>query len=310
MAVGSAVIGGALALGGSLLSSSSQKSAANTAADTSLAVAQENNDLAREIYGENKATLSPYVERGNTAGSTMNALLGLGGTTQTTQAQPNALSQINPQALYNGGYGTASQYYGAQNGGTSSTTNALAGGWDGTGQPTMNQVRAMVLSGQGFPQVANQQQNPIQQQIATQNPQLTQTGQSAQEAAESAFDIYRDSTGYQFRMNEGVNALNSNTFGAGVGQSGAALKALTEYGQNFASNEFGNYMGYLGNQQAVGAGAASAQAGVGQNFVSQVSANNNAAGTAAANAQLAGGSSGIGNALGMIGGTILGGGLG
>lgn len=46
--------------------------------------------------------------------------------------------------------------------------------------------------------------------------------------------------GYQFRLSEGLKALDrSAAAGAGL-QSGSALKAAARYGQGFASNEYGN----------------------------------------------------------------------
>lgn len=54
---------GASAIGSALAAKSTSK-AAGKAADTSLQVARENNALAKDIYGENKATLAPYVGAG------------------------------------------------------------------------------------------------------------------------------------------------------------------------------------------------------------------------------------------------------
>jgi len=126
------------------------------------------------------------------------------------------------------------------------------------------------------------------------------------QAAQNAFNQYQGSTGYQFRLGEGMNALNSGYAGSGLLQSGAAMKGAVEYGQGFASNEFGNYMNMLGNQQNAGLAGASALAGVGQNMVGQVTANNNANGTNQANAALYRSQNGIGNSLGMIGGGLMG----
>ena len=97
----------------------------------------------------------------------------------------------------------------------------------------------------------------------------------AQGAQNNAFENFRNSTGCQFRLGEGMNALNSGWAGAGTLQSGAAQRAAQEYGQNFASNEFGNYAGLLANQQGVGLSGASALAGVGQNFASNITSLNN-----------------------------------
>lgn len=52
---------------------------------------------------------------------------------------------------------------------------------------------------------------------------------------------FTKSPGYDFRMQEGLNALDKSMVAKGqVG--GAQLKAVTEYGQGFASNEYGKYL--------------------------------------------------------------------
>ena len=141
-----------------------------------------------------------------------------------------------------------------------------------------------------------------QPQQATQPVEPTTT----QQDYENAFQNYRDSTGYQFRQQEGNNALNTGYAANGALRSGAAQKAFADYNQNISSSEFGNYLGQLANQQGVGLSAASAVAGVGQNYVNNVTANNNSAGTVAANAALASGQANanlygqLGNAFGTF----------
>lgn len=102
----------------------------------------------------------------------------------------------------------------------------------------------------------------------------TPTGQTPAQAQNNAFDIFRNSTNYQFRLGEGMNALNSGLASSGILQSGAAMREAQRYGQDFASNEFGNYMAYLGNQQGVGLGGASALAGVGQGYANNITSLN------------------------------------
>lgn len=46
--------------------------------------------------------------------------------------------------------------------------------------------------------------------------------------------------GYQFRMDEGQKALERSAAARGALSGGATLKGLTQYGQNFASNEYNN----------------------------------------------------------------------
>lgn len=62
--------------------------------------------------------------------------------------------------------------------------------------------------------------------------------------------------GYQFRLNQGLQAQNKSLAAQGMGQSGAALKAAQEYGQGFAAQEYGNaYDRWLAqNQQLAGVG--------------------------------------------------------
>jgi hypothetical protein len=69
---------------------------------------------------------------------------------------------------------------------------------------------------------------------------------------------------YEFRMQEGVNALDRSAASRGRALSGAQGRAVTRYGQNLASQEYGNafnramatYQQNLGTQQSL--------AGVGQ----------------------------------------------
>jgi hypothetical protein len=282
MAIGTiAAIGLGLGAVGSVVSSSSANKAAGKAADTSLAVAEKNNALSREIYGKNEANLSPFMNTGNQAMGQINALLGLGGTGPTpgTPGSPDfaAYVQANPDLVADfqrsgGQYGNDINAYGQAH-------------WGKFGQ----------MEGRNLPTSGGTPGSPAI------------SAEEAQRAAESAFNNYRNSTGYQFRLGEGMNALNSGYAGRGVIQSGAAMKGAVEYGQNFGSNEFGNYLGALSNQQGLGLQGASALAGVGQNYVNSISANNNSAGSAAANAILAKGANNpFGNALGMLGGGLYG----
>jgi hypothetical protein len=52
-------------------------------------------------------------------------------------------------------------------------------------------------------------------------------------------DFQKD-PGYQFRMDEGLKAIDRSAAARGSLNSGATLKALTNYGQNLASSEYNN----------------------------------------------------------------------
>ncbi len=182
-----AFLSGLVALGTAALGAAASNSASKRAANAATQASETNNALQRDIYGKNTANISPFMQRGNAAGATYNALLGLGGD---------------------------------------------------------------------------------------------------QAGAEAAFDTYRGSTGYDFRMGQGVEAINQNNVTNGLLRSGKSLKDLTAFGQGMASDEFGNYLGYLGNQQQTGLSGANALAGVGSNYAGAVSANNNNAANQVGNAAL------------------------
>lgn len=117
---------------------------------------------------------------------------------------------------------------------------------------------------------------------------------------QQAFDNFRNYTGYQFRLGEGMKAINSGFAGKGLLQSGAALKSLNNYGQGMASQEFGSYLNALGNQQSMGLSAAQATAGVGSGYANSLGNIAMANGANQANAQLAGASA-MGGALNSLG---------
>jgi len=69
-------------------------------------------------------------------------------------------------------------------------------------------------------------------------------------APTSGQQVLNDDPGYQFRMNEGMKAINASAAAKGGLQSGAALKAAQQYGQGLASQEYGaSYGRALGRNQ-------------------------------------------------------------
>ena len=120
-------------------------------------------------------------------------------------------------------------------------------------------------------------------------------------AMPEGYQGFQKTPGYDFRLGEGVNALQAGAAAKGGLYSGAAMKALTQYGQDYGSNEYGNYFARLGQQQNIGLSAAGMNSTAAQNTAAGVS---NAYGNMG-NAQAAGYigsanafSSGLGNAVG------------
>lgn len=110
-------------------------------------------------------------------------------------------------------------------------------------------------------------------------------------AAEAAFDQFRDSTGYQFRLGQGISAIEQSAATRGLLSSGSTLKGLTEYGQGLASSEFQNYLQALSGAEGTGLSAAYNVASQGQ-----------AGGAQAAQYTRAGASDGMGGLGSVLGG--------
>lgn len=82
--------------------------------------------------------------------------------------------------------------------------------------------------------------------------------------AEAGFQNYLNSTGHDFRMQEGMKAITGSNAAKGMLNSGATLKALNQYGQNIGSQDFANYLSQVGGLVTAGQNAANTVAGVGQ----------------------------------------------
>ena len=124
---------------------------------------------------------------------------------------------------------------------------------------------------------------------------LSQMGDADFKRDFTAADFQQD-PGYAFRMQEGQKALERSAAAKGGLQGGAFGKALSRYGQDFASNEYGNAynrfnqdrdrrFGRLNSIAGMGIGANNSNSAAGQNYASN--AGNNMMG--AANAQGAAG---------------------
>ncbi len=241
----------AIGAGGAIIGGIASASAGTKAANATRDASNANTQLAKDNYAANSAVLAPYVGAGNSATNSIQALLGL---------------------APSGGY-TAPQY---QQGGFVGTplggredfkvSDGLGGLFGALGRS------ALQKGGYQFPN------DPA--------AQFTYGPATTQQSANDAFAQYRNSTGYDFRTSEGNKALTASLGRNSMLDSGAAVKSAIKYNQNAASDEFSRYLAALQNQQNIGVTAASAQAGVGNSLVNNVSANNNNAANAAGNAAI------------------------
>jgi hypothetical protein len=79
------------------------------------------------------------------------------------------------------------------------------------------------------------------------------------------------SPGYEFRLGEGTKALERSAAAKGGLFSGSAGKALTRFGQDYATGEYGNRLSQLSSLSGQGQSAASGQAGLGMQYGGNVS---------------------------------------
>lgn len=115
-------------------------------------------------------------------------------------------------------------------------------------------------------------------------------------ATQTAFNNYLGSTGYNFQLNSGSQAITTNNASKGLLNSGATGKGLVKFGQDLGSNYFNNYLTQLEGQQTAGGNSlsqvANAGALAGGNSVSPILAGGNAV------------SSGVNGALGSLGSVL------
>lgn len=108
----------------------------------------------------------------------------------------------------------------------------------------------------------------------------------------NGFNNYLKSTGYNFQLKSGSDAITTNNASKGLLNSGGTIKGLDAFGQDLGSNYFNNYLSQIGAQQTAG-----------QNALSQVSNAGSTGGGNAVNPIIAGGnavSTGINGALGSL----------
>jgi len=96
---------------------------------------------------------------------------------------------------------------------------------------------------------------------------------TVEERRDTALSRFMASPDYGFRVTEGINALDRSASSRGRLRSGAQDKAITKYGQNVASGEWGNYQNRLASL-----------AGLGQTSTANLAATGTSAGQAIGNA--------------------------
>lgn len=103
--------------------------------------------------------------------------------------------------------------------------------------------------------------------------------------------------GYDFRMQEGQKALERSAAARGGLQSGGTLKALTNYSQDYASNEFNNAFNRFNTNQNNRFNRLASIAGIGQTATGQTAQAGQAYATGAANTAVGAANAGAANSI-------------
>src|SRR5574343_172313 len=114
------------------------------------------------------------------------------------------------------------------------------------------QAGAAEQAGQQFTQAAEPWRQQGLSALTAQN-QLMGLGGESPEAQLAALI---NSPGYQFRLDQGNQAINRSAAAKGMLGSGNVLAELAKYGQGMASTEYGNRLSQLGNLSTQGMGQA------------------------------------------------------
>lgn len=220
------------------LGAKEQSKAADKSAQASQQATQETLNFLRETRDQTRSDQAPWRQTGVNALNRLNMLYGFSAPSPNTVPTPTP-NTIPPQ--------------GGQTGGSSGPFGGLFGGILGALSPQQYQQLQQTypnlqLPAQGTPSTVPAQP-PVSQQQQTMNW--------------LAMD-----PGYQFRLTEGANAVNTNYAGRGLYNSGAAAKAMQKYGQDYASGEFNNAYNRLSNLAGLGQTANQQMQQAGQAFAS------------------------------------------
>jgi len=227
---------------GGLLGRNSQNNAARQAADAERQGNRDSNATNWSMFGAN-AQLNDWQRQGG--GQAYNEYLQLMGLSPVDIPTANSvLSQYNSQGRRNDDP-TAMQSDGIR---------GNYADWVNSGRPPL---------GQGTP--------------ATGASSGTVSGQAAPVGTgyttDQVLERIRNTPGYAFRMGEGQRSIEAGAASRGGLNSGAALRSLARYGQDYGSNEFTNHLNRLSGLYG-GAQTASQNLGNAATQFGQIAGNN------------------------------------
>lgn len=226
-------------IGASVLGGIGQASAANKAAKAQKAASDQQVQLYRDIYNDTTERFQPFYDSGTNALAAYNYELGIG-----------------PRPTF---------------GGTAPAITTI----EGKGPTTLGDPRFALFGGGrsgGRENAPTPTQNPGMPTRYSVNGQMFDTMDAAQAYANAnrtggtAYSGYTKTPGYDFRLNQGLDAIQSSAAARGGLYSGAAMRDILKYGQDYATGEYTNYLARLAGMTDTGVAAAGNQANAGANM--------------------------------------------
>lgn len=86
-------------------------------------------------------------------------------------------------------------------------------------------------------------------------------GMNGQDGYQNALAAFQTSPGYQWQLDQGINAIDRSAAARGGLFSGNTLQSAQSFGQGLASQEWNNYLGRLSGLSGRGQNAAAGQGG-------------------------------------------------
>jgi len=293
-----------ISIGGSLLSGAMGDDTASSAADAGVASTREAIAEQRREYDLNRADQAGFMQTGNAANQRLAYLMGLGGSGPGSgSATRQSADQIRQSLL--------GQYTTSKTGGPIYDPNdnyERGTGW-------ANGIHIPIGYEQGGSTIDEAGLNAaVQAALAAQPPEMVANpndpafGSLARRftmADRDADPVYQ--SGLQFGLDQGTGAVNARAMQAGNYDSGATLKALTRYSNDYgttkaegAYNRFNtdntNTYNRLAGLSGAGQTATNQVSTAGSNMANQISGLNTDAGTARA-AGIVGSGNAWGNAI-------------
>lgn len=272
------VAGAAIGVVGGAIAANKSSKAAKGAANTQAQSAKDANAVQLQMYNQSRQDNEPFRQNALTAQNEYMTLLGLG-------SQPAYQPSVSGTPRPAGGSGPQ-------------TLGAVTGAYQPTSQPTANGIGRLLggnphrqldpVVGEGYVPPVQSAPRPVQQQAAPVSahapaaPQLT-----PEQAQQAAFDRFRNTPGYQFGLDTGRLQLESSAAAHGGLYSGATLKALQRYGNDYADQHgYTPYMNRLASLAGMGQTANAQNAQLGMNYANQAGSNLLSAGNARASGLL------------------------